>query len=152
MRRFRNQPKGKTPTTGRYKKVEHREDVKTEDIHSRHSRGESVNVLTSLRTQDIFPWNRPPFEVDHTGLRTIRYPMEKKKAKNKYKYKIRSYERGNRTKLAVRVLVRHLKPDWNNFVPTIDTGGCTLRNKRFLLYRRSFRNNDIFFYTILFIR
>lgn len=54
----------------------------------------------------------------------------------------------------VRILVRHLKPDWNNFVPTIDSGRSTLRNKRFLLrgIEEVFATTAFFFDAILFIR
>lgn len=39
-------------------------------------RGESVISIDVTRTQDIFPQNRPPFEVDHTGS-PVRYAPQK---------------------------------------------------------------------------
>lgn len=47
----------------------------------------------------------------------------------------------------IKFSLRHLKPDWNNFVPTIDTGGSALRNKYVFSLRRI---EGIFAITIFF--
>lgn len=48
---------------------------------------------------------------------------------------------------SIKFSLRHLKPDWNNFVPTIDTGGSALRNKYVFSLRRI---EGIFAITIFF--